>query len=533
MEPRPYQAQALDALYNHLCVKDTNPCVVLPTGSGKSAVMAWAIKRFKNEYAPFRSIVIAHRRELIRQNESELRKLYGSITPGIFSAGLHRKDYDSDVIFASIDSVYKHAGEFPPFDLVVVDEAHRIPVSGEGRYRTFISDCKRFNQHLRVCGFTATAFRLGCGPICHKDHILQEICYEANITSLIADGYLSELRTKIGRFSPNLDAVKSRSGGDYVIASLSREACSVVRQAVASVTQIIKQEQRQSILIFCVDINHCKLVSREFQANGIYAPCVTNKTKPETRQKLAEDFKSGKLHALCNVNVYTEGFNATCVDCVVLLRPTLSPGLFSQMVGRGLRLDPGKKDCLVLDFAGCIDRHGPIDNLGMPPVVMATCEKCRESFSRAVRSCPRCGWTISKVEVDRLEREEKAKRNLHGTKPSSKAILSTAPATHKVDEVYVGPHAKKGKPTSICVQYRCGLNMYREWVCLDHIGGARRIAEVWWKKRFPESVKKGVPCVADALENLFLEEHLKEWTKTITVIRDGKYFNIIGYNDPA
>jgi DNA repair protein RadD len=530
---RPYQQSALAALHEHICAKQTNPCVVLPTGSGKSVVMAEMIRRWKAEAPWVRGMVLAHRKELVEQNAEKMRTIWPEGDIGVYSAGLGRRDYESSVLFASIDSVFKRSGDFEPFDFLYVDEAHRIPPKGEGKYRTFIAGCKRFNKELRVVGWTATPFRMACGPICHKDHILNEVSYESKITDLIHDGYLCQLRSKVGVTQPELSDVKRNSGGDYIINSLAlaTNKDAIVSAAVSEAVRIMEAENRRAVIFFCVDVAHCQRVSLELRRHGIYAPFVTGKTRQHERDQIIRDFKIGRLRAVCNVNVLTEGFDAPHVDCIVLLRPTLSPGLFSQMVGRGLRVSPGKADCLVLDFAGCIDEHGPVDLLGGKPIVMAVCQQCRESFSRAIGACPACGWAIPKQEVDHLEAQERQKR-LHGDRASSRSILSTEPETHKVDEVFVTRHVKAGSPDSLRVGYRCGLSQFREWVCLDHPGPAGQMAQAWWRKRF--AVTRGhMVTVNEALANLFLAQELKEWTKTITIRLDGKWWEVVGHNQPV
>jgi DNA repair protein RadD len=415
------------------------------------------------------------------------------------------------------------------WDVLMVDEAHRIPFSGEGKYRTFITESQKFNPNLRVIGWTATPFRMAGGQICHKDHILNEVCYEARVTDLIRDGYLCNLRSKVGETQPELKDVKRNSGGDYILKSLA-EATNrdkLVFRAVAEAVRIINAENRRAVVFFCVDIEHCKRVSYELRKYGIFAPFVTGRTKSNERDHIAAAFRAGRLRAVCNVNVYTEGFNARHIDCIVLLRPTLSPGLFSQMVGRGLRTHKGKLDCLILDFAGCIDEHGPVDLLRGGSVVNATCKQCQESFSRATRKCPACGWEIPKQEIERLDEVERQRR-LHGDKASKKSILSSQPETYKVDSVIVERHRKEGSPDSLRVKYVCGLSMFREWVCLDHDGFAGRKAREWWVKRF-----NGMSTVDEALENMFVTQRLLEWTKAITVRRKGKYFEIVDYNRPV
>lgn len=528
MIPRSYQQEALDALYKHICEKETNPCVVIPTGGGKSAVIAWAIQKWKEQSPWFRCVILHHRKELIEQNVNEIKKLYPNCNVGIFSAAFKCRNYDSSILFASIDSIYKRSGDFVPWDVIMVDEAHRIPFSGEGKYRQFISESRRFNSKLRVIGLTATPFRMAGGQICHKDHILNEVCYEAKLSDLIHEGYLCKLRSKVGKAQPELRDARRQSGGDYILKSLAeitnREK--IIHSAIAEAVRIIKVENRHSVVFFCVDIEHCIRVSHELYKHGINAPFVTSKTNSSERNRVANNFRTGYLRAICNVNVYTEGFNAPNIDCIVLLRPTLSPGLFSQMVGRGLRTSRGKHDCLILDFAGCIEEHGPVDLLGNTVVVEATCSNCRELFNRAIRKCPACGWEIPKQEIERLDAVEKERR-LHGDKASEKSILSSKPETYEVDEILINRHQKQGSPDSLRIQYRCGIIVFREWICLDHDGFAGKKAREWLGKRKIDCMN-----VNEACEDMFFPQKLSEWTKTITVIKKGKYFEIIGYNNP-
>jgi DNA repair protein RadD len=281
-------------------------------------------------------------------------------------------------------------------------------------------------------------------------------------------------------------------------------------------------------------------VSGELAKYGVEAPAITGNTKKADRDRIIVNFKAKRIKCVCCVNVLTEGFDVTHIDCIVLLRPTLSAGLFAQMVGRGLRIDPGKEFCLVLDFAGLIDEHGPLVLLGTGDVVpMFVCAKCDESFPRPLKTCPACGWDIPPREIERLEKQDEVERRMHEAEASHKAILSGEPQIYQVHSVSIGPHNKPGAPTSLKVRYRvilskgtaidrCGLSWYNEWICLDHEGYARHKAADWSRARFGGDV----PSVADALNDMFLAQRLSEWTKTITVIREGKHMRIIGYNQP-
>jgi len=529
LELRPYQIEALDSLNEHLKTRDDNPCVVLPTGSGKSLVMAEAVRTWISSYPRFRVIVLAHRRELVQQNSEEFMGLGTGLDVGVFAASLNRRDTENGITFAAIDSVYKRGGEFEAFDVIIVDEAHRIPARGEGKYREFIKMAKFVNPNLRVIGFTATAFRLGCGPICHKNHILNSVCYEANVGDLISQGFLCRLRSKVGDEAPVLADVKRNHGGDYITGSLAEASRKgdLVSRAVASAVGHIRREGRKAIIWFCVDVQHCKDVSECLVAHGIECPAVTGTTSTVERDRIVGMMKERQLENVANCNVFTEGFNVKHVDCIVLLRPTLSRGLYSQMVGRGLRTHPDKSDCLILDYAHNIEEHGPIDCLGAGEVKLEVCGKCNEVFSRAIRVCPVCGWEIPKQEIERKEAEEAQKR-MHDTKAARDEILGRTPQELEVDDVTVDLHRKTGRPDSLRVSYRCGMNMVREWICIDHPGFAGEKARQWLGARVG-----GAHCdkitVESAMGDMFFAQALKRMTKSITVTKNGKYFNIVDH----
>lgn len=531
---RPYQAEAVAAVHSHICEKESNPCVVMPTGSGKSNTMAACIQQWKTQAPQTRGFVLAHRQELVIQNAMKLQTCFDAIGSlekiGLFCAGLKQRDYYSSITFASVDSVYRRSGEFAPLDFIFVDEAHHIPPAGEGKYRTFIEGCRRFNPNLKVIGWTATPFRMGCGAICHKDHILNEICYEVGVTDLINQGYLCKLRSKVGSAEYDLSNVKKPLKSDYTKSSLLEitEAPAVVRAAVREAVSILNREERRSIIFFCLSIAHCDQVSRELGLHRIHAPVVTSKTDQKKRAEALRDLGNGRIRAVCNMGVLTEGFDAPIIDAIVLLRPTLSAGLFMQMVGRGLRPHEMKQDCLILDFAGCIEEHGPIDLISENNlyVAMATCGECRESFSRAIRKCPECGWEIPKCEAERIKADEKKKRD-HGVEVSDRSILSEKRTTVDVIAVKVNRHKKDGKPDSLRIQFRHGqLFVVSYWCWLDHKGYPGKTARIWWEKYIQEVP----PSVNDALGDLLLSQKILDSIKTITIQKKGKYNEIVDWN---
>jgi DNA repair protein RadD len=541
MKPRPYQQAALDALFKHLLEKENNPCVVIPTGGGKSPVIAWTIQHYHNlmkkHGREFRCIVLQHRKELVEQNSDELKGIEPSIKIGINCAKLKKRDYKQNVVFAMIDSVYNKAHKFEPFDLIIVDEAHRIPQNGEGKYRKFIQEAQAMNSKSRVVGFTATPYRLGCGAICHKDHILHEICYEVKIDDLIRKGHLCKLRGKQGEYKIDFSNIK-KSAGDYNQKQLSEIFVEdlTVQKAIAESLSIIKAEKRKSIIFFCIDVEHSKAVQNELLKYGINAPVVDAKTKDGVRDRIVNDFKAGRVNHLININVYTEGFNAKQVDCIVMLRPTLSKGLYVQMVGRGLRLHPDKEDCLILDYANNIEEHGPIDMIGSGETRVVTCKGCGDVFSRAVRICPNCGWEIPKQQIEAMEKEDRQRR-LHKATSSNAQIIAGYSLTVDVENVSVSRHRKIGKPDQIRIIYESGFKTFTQYLGLDHgsidtSGGdfAERTARRWWSKFISEKEAETI-TVNGALEDMLLADRIKDTIKTITVTknRDG-FWNVTGWD---
>jgi DNA repair protein RadD len=362
---RPYQEAAKAALYGHLRARDDNPCVVIPTAGGKTPVMASVCKDAVTSWGG-RVLVLAHVKELLSQAADKLRSVCPEVPFGVYSAGLKRRDTDRPVIVAGIQSVYRRACELDAFDLVLIDEAHLIPPAGDGMYRQFLADALKVNPRLRVAGFTATPFRLKTGLICTPDGLLNAVCYEVGVRELVRDGYLCPPVAKAGRTPVDTNGLAVR-GGEFVADEAERlmDHEALVRAACAEVVEHTRD--RNACLIFAAGVKHGEHVVRVLaERHGVDCGFVTRATRPNHRDDLLERFRQGRLKYLCNVNVLTTGFDAPIVDCVALLRPTLSPGLYYQMVGRGFRLHPGKANFLVLDFGGNVLRTSQGKRIGPP-----------------------------------------------------------------------------------------------------------------------------------------------------------------------
>lgn len=499
---RPYQEDVKTAVYDHLRSRQDNPCAVVPTAGGKTPIMASICKDAVGLWGG-RVLVLAHVKELLEQTAEKLSVVCPEIGFGIYSAGLKRRDTDHPVIIASIQSVYKRACELDRFDLILIDEAHLISPDSESMYQHFLADARIINPEVRIVGFTATPYRLKSGSICTVEGILNHICYEVGVRELIRDGFLCPLISKAGRAKVDTSELHIRGGEfitDEVEALMDKD--SLVQSAVSEIIQYTTD--RNACLIFASSIQHGKhIVDVLADEHGVECGFVCGETPTLERDLTLARFKTGKLKYLCNVNVLTTGFDAPHIDCVALVRPTMSPGLFYQMVGRGFRLHPSKESCLVLDFGGNVLRHGPVDDIrittndrGDGKAPAKECPECRALIATGFSSCPQCGFVFPLPD-----------RKQHDPKASEAGILSGQVTTTKyqVEDAYYGMHSKRGAdesaPRTLRVDYRIGWHDYKsEWVCFEHEGYARQKAIAWWRKRSDDPVPDTVDRALKIIE---------------------------------
>ena len=527
LELRPYQQEAVEATYRYLREKDDNPCIVIPTAGGKTPVMA-TICRDSVQQWNGRVLILAHVKELLEQTASTLAQVAPDLDIGIYSAGLKSRDTEHSIIVAGIQSVYKRACELGRFDLIMVDEAHLIPPAGEGMYRTFLAEAQIINPQVRLIGLTATPYRMTTGMICGPENLLNEICYEVSVKELIVQGFLCPLKSKAGKVKADTSGLHVR-GGEFIANEVEElmDRDNLVRSACREIVEYT--QERHSVLIFASGIQHGRHIQRVLEALGQECGFVCGDTLPFDRAETLKRFRDSDLKYLCNVNVLTTGFDAPNIDSVAMLRPTMSPGLYYQMVGRSFRLHPSKTDSLVLDFGGNILRHGPVDDLqikepgqGNGDAPAKECPECNAVIHAAYANCPECGYEFPPPE-----------RQQHDRQASTAGVLSSDPTDiqFEVKDVSYSVHLKRGAdpdhPRSMRVEYRLGYNIYQsEWICLEHSGYARAKAEIWWRQRSNAPVPMSTQeAVALAQDGALCQ------TKAVTIrnIPGQKYDRIISY----
>jgi len=525
---RPYQQNAVEALYGHLRDHDDNPCIVIPTAGGKTNIIA-TICRDAVERWNGRVLIVAHVKELLEQAADKLLAAAPHLPFGIYSAGLGSRDTLAPIIIAGIQSAYRCAHELGRFDLVIIDEAHMLPIDGEGMYRTLIADLKKINPAMRVIGLTATPYRMQSGSICAPENVLQAICYEIGVRELITQGFLCPLITKAGKQKANFDNLHVR-GGEFVSGEVEKlmDDTKLVDAACREILEYTAD--RHSVLIFSSGVQHGEHIRQTIERLGMGCRSVFGDTLDFDRAQTLSDFKEGKFKYLVNVNVLTTGFDAPNIDCVAMLRPTMSPGLYYQMVGRGFRLHPSKQNCLVLDFGGNVMRHGPVDAIqsdgkksGDGEAPAKECPECHSVIAAGFATCPDCGFVFPP--------REKAK---HENTASDAGVLTgqVTIKTYPVDEVTYSVHTKRGAPPdaprTLRVDYRIGFNRWQsEWICVEHDGFARQKAEKWWAKR------SGMPLpnsASDACELAYEGALRAPLAITIKSVAGDNFDRITGYD---
>lgn len=539
---RPYQEEAVQAVFDYWASEPGNPLVDLATGLGKSAVLSEIIKRLLDGWPDMRVLVVTHVAELIEQSYLELLGMWPFAPSGIYSAGLGRRDRHAQVLFCGIQTVWNKVEALTAhgaFDVMLVDEAHLIPAKTETMYGQFIKGLRERNPDMKLLGLTATPFRLDSGRLDEgEDRLFDKVVYEYGIGPGVRDGYLAPLSSKPTATGFDMSGV-GRIGGDYKQGAMQR---AVDREEVtaAAVDEIVaKGADRKSWLIFGAGVDHALHIRDEIRKRGVSCETITGTTPPEERRRIIEDFKAYRLQAITNNSVLTTGFNHKGVDLIAFMRPTLSAALYLQMAGRGVRVlyAPGmpletteqrleaiaagpKPNCLVLDFAGLVEKHGPVDMVepkkpgkgdGDAPVKF--CPTCEEILHASVRVCTCCGYEFPPSDEPK-----------HAARASDAPILSTnEPVWREVTGRAFRKHEKMGGIPSVRVDYRLGLAIQSEWICAGHTGFPKQKADRFWRAH-----GGSLPYPASADEFLDRAEELAI-TSEIQLRKNGKYHDVVGH----
>lgn len=421
---RDYQKRSVEQLYAWFEKnKDGNPCLDLPTGSGKSWIIAALCKDALTNWPETRILMLTHVKELVEQNSEKLKTAWPGAPMGICCASMNQKVTYEPITFGSMQTVRNRVDDIGWVDLMIVDECHLLNNNNEGTYRKIAERLKEVNPGLRIVGLTATPWRLGQGNLTEGDEALfSDIIDPVTIEELIYKGYLAKLSSKATNHKLSTEGVHKR-GGEYIEKELNAAVDNTYSNETAVQETIERAGGRKAWLFFCSGVQHAHNIRDMLQSYNISAECVTGDTPKGERERIIGDFKAGRITALTNANVLTTGFDYPDIDLIAMLRPTMSPVLYVQMVGRGMRPKSHINHCMVLDFASNIDTHGPITAVSAPgkkkgegEAPIKVCPECDEIVALGARYCPNeeCGhefvsedktknWSLSNEDIMGME----------------------------------------------------------------------------------------------------------------------------------
>lgn len=470
---RDYQKRSIDEIYKWFREHPIgNVCTVLPTGSGKSHIVAALCRDALKSWPATKVLMLTHAKELVEQNAEKMLEHWPNAPLGVYSAGIGRRELGEAITFGGIQSLRTKGNLIGHIDLVIVDECHLISHKDEGGYRALLASLSAINPHIRVIGLTATPWRLGHGRIDEGDALFSDLLEPVTIEELIYKGFLAPLRSKFTDHSQDVDGVGKR-GGEFIYGQLEKAVDTDEDVAAIVKETVTRANHCRSILVFGTGVHHAEHLAEAFNAVGFEAACITGKTGKNERARLIDQFKSGSLKVLTNAEVLTTGFDAPNTDCLVMARPTMSPVLYVQIAGRGMRLKDHADHCLVLDFAGNVQRHGPITSVQPPKAKgngkgeapVKPCPECGEAVHMSVKECPDCGylWPIEKVQKDwKLYQDD-----IMGIKPLEMEVSDWSWRVHK--------GYRSGLDMLLVTYYYGFTNSVKEYLTIEHDGFAGRM----------------------------------------------------------
>ena len=527
---REYQSRAVTDLFAWWTKNQEDhdiPLLVLPTAAGKSVICAEIVRQMWDQWPLFhpRTVVLVPSKELAEQNAAKLRALLPpNISVGFVSASLGKKQHQADVIVATIGSIHKASHLLGNIKAVVIDEAHLVSqkAGDAGMYRTFLSKLGELCE-FRTVGMTATPFRGNGVWLTDGDEpLFTGIASRVSMRELLDAKFIAPL-VPPDHIETRIDASNvGIANGDYKVGELSREVEKYLSKVATEASKIASE--RKKWIAFTPSVKNAESLSDKLNALGIVSAVVCGETPKQEREDLIRQFRDGEIHCLVTVLALSVGFDVPDVDCIIWCRPTKSPVLYVQGMGRGTRIADGKTDCLVLDFTDTVERLGPVDTIqgrakkrsGPQEAPYSICPDCGERNAPAALVCIHCGGQIREEEAKPIDARVSLAALLSNQANISELIW------HDVTRVDYGLHRKEGKPDSLRVDYYAGLlRVATEWVCFSHIGYARQKAENWWMRR----EKKSMPSGTQEALTWILVNKIQEPTRILTR-KNGKYTEV-------
>jgi len=539
MRLRDYQQKTLVDIRQSFSNGNGAVCAVLPTGSGKSHVIAGFCASEIEKNQGIKILILTHVKELIEQNLEKL-EAHTQMDIGVYSAGIGRKEI-KQITIGGIQSVRNCIEDFGKVDFLIIDECHLINHKNTGSYRTVIDLLLKANKEMKVLGLTATPFRLGHGLITEKPAIFDSMVCPVSVHELIKGGYLATLRSKITKEDLDVSKVGKR-GGEYIEAELQRAVDNKDKNWKVVQEVIALAGERKSWLFFCAGINHATHIKETLSNFGLSSEVITGDTPKQEREEILSKFKNKEIRAVTNANVLTTGFDYPDIDLIVMLRPTMSKSLYMQMAGRGMRIKSHTDHCMVLDFAGVIRQHGTITDIsvesekhkeggGIAPTKI--CESCGEICHLSSKICPCCGneFVFARKDPKKLDRDS----DIMGLDKSKKFVIASWLWS-------ITKSLKTGMDLLTCSYYSRVLKVGNQFVSsgekvvqrfpITYEGAAGNIAI---KNIFTLIKETGKVAPKSDSRSAFQIDVLELMNKTrppksIQVVKNGKYEQVLSYD---
>lgn len=341
IQPRPYQTEALKSVLSEWQNGVNRQLVSLPTGCGKTIIFGLVADALKTK-----TLILAHREELLTQAQQKIHLVYPEAKTGILQAE-KRDGLDAEICIASVQTAVRRTEELARkgYKLLICDEAHHAPSSSYVKVFDELEFLSGEDKDKLLLGVTATAYRkdnVGLG------NIFDKIVFERSILAMVKAGYLCPPRALEVKTGADISDVGMQHG-DLNVGKLDRKINTRTRNALIANTYIEYGENRHGV-VFCATVDHALNVAEAFRDKGITCEAVYGDMSSDDRRDILAKYENHEIQILTNCGVLTEGWDVPDTDIVMMARPTGSRGLYTQCVGRGLRLAPGKKDCLIIDF---------------------------------------------------------------------------------------------------------------------------------------------------------------------------------------
>ncbi len=541
-ETRPYQQEAIADILAALN-KGENALLQAPCAAGKSFILATVTKQLLEVVPGFRALIIVDRSILVTQLRDTIMQVC-RIMPGLACSSVSgKKDLEQPVTIATRQTIINHLDNFQPVNLIIADEVHLLPLKQEGKppadqYGKIIHHLIEYNPRTRILGVTATPFSLGSGYIYGEKNKPGLIPYFENLTHKITYKELLES----GHLTPITGAVTTGKidtsnvgmvAGEYNLGQLS----TVAIQHVSTVVDAINEHAtgRDHILILCVDIDHCEAVTESLNNAEIKSVPFHSKLSPVDSADAMGGFIGGRYRCIVSVSKLTIGADIPIADCLVFVRPTQSPSLYMQGVGRVMRLAPGKDDALLIDLTDNSQKHlrdfdldRPIVKIPMPAgagdAPFKWCPECEAQLHPKVVVCPECGFIFEKNQAEYLQELEKVEL---------KSFTPADPEWKEVQGMAVELHESKAGKNLLKVVLVLGggeigyfnnkLSKVTDWICLppDYSGYAVKKGEEKWEKY------SSTPCPSDITEGLWVaQESFRQPTEVMVQENDRGYYEL-------